>query len=135
MGAATARRASGDARRDISNLEPVRLVEFDLDAERKVVAAALFPHSNLRLDAQKPDVEAALEAVLGERTNRRQRPPRALEHAEYTFEIIGNFAASRALHRHRMPTQHRQLQGLDLGFEMPPGAVELGMEHDFTKAI
>ena len=131
----TARLASRDTRPQTSDLEPVRLLEFDPDAERKVVAAALFPHSNLRLDAQEADVAAALEALLGERTNRRQRPPRALEHAEYTFEIIGNFAAYRDLHRHRMLTQDRQLLGVDLGFEMPPGAVELGMERDFTGAI
>src|SRR5713226_7809684 len=88
---ATASLASRDNRPLVAPLEPVRLVEFDLDAERKVVAAALFPHSNLRLDAQKVDVEAALEALLGGRANRRQRPPRALEHAGYTFEIVGNF--------------------------------------------
>jgi thymidylate synthase ThyX len=34
-----------------------------------------------------------------------------------------------------MLTQDRQLLGVDLGFEMPPGAVELGMERDFTQAI
>ena len=132
---ATASLATRDIRPPISSLEPVRLVEFDPDAERKVVAAALFPHSNLRLDAQKADIEATLEALLGERANRRQRPPRALEHAEYTFELIGNFAAYRDLHRHRMLTQDRQLLGVELGFEMPPAAVELGMERDFTQAI
>ncbi len=120
---------------DWDSAEAVRLVDFDVDAERKVVAAALFPHSNLRLEVQKADPEAVLEALLGDRANRRQRPPRALEHAEYTFEIIGNFAAYRDLHRHRMLTQDRQLLGIGLGFEMPPAAVELGMEGDFTRAI
>ena len=63
----------------------VRLVEFDPDAQRKVVAAALFPHSNLPLEEQLGDVEAVLDAMLGDRSNRRQRAPRALEHATYTF--------------------------------------------------
>ncbi len=132
---ATASLASPTTPSDWDSSEAVRLVDFDPDAERKVVAAALFPHSNLLFEEQKADPDAVLEALLGERANRRQRPPRALEHAEYTFEIIGNFAAYRDLHRHRMLTQDRQLLGVGLGFEMPPGAVELGMESDFTQAI
>ena len=133
---ATASLASRDnTPSDWDTSETVRLVEFDLDAERKVVAAALFPHSNLRFDKQEADPQAVLDALLGDRANRRQRPPRALENAEYTFEILGNFAAYRDLHRHRMLTQDRQILGTDFGFDMPPGAVELGMERDFTRAI
>src|SRR5437773_8552615 len=82
-------------------MEPsVRLVEFDPEAERKVVAAALFPHSNLPLEEPTGDVDAVLDALLDGRDNRRQRAPRALEHANYTFEIVANFAAYRDLHRH-----------------------------------
>ena len=113
----------------------VRLIEYDPDAEEKVVAAALFPHSNLSIDEQAPDTAAVLEALLGERANRRQRPPRALEHAVYTFEITANFAAYRDLHRHRMLTQDRQLLGMALGYDSPPGLTELGMEDDFDRAI
>jgi thymidylate synthase ThyX len=112
----------------------VRLVEYDRDAERKVVAAALFPHSNLPLDDQTADPEAVLEALLGDRANRRQRPPRALEHAEYTFEITANFAAYRDLHRHRMLTQERQLLGTELGFLVPQGIAELGIEDAYRRA-
>jgi thymidylate synthase ThyX len=112
----------------------VRLVEYDRDAERKVVAAALFPHSNLPLDDQTADPEPVLEALLGDRANRRQRPPRALEHAEYTFEITANFAAYRDLHRHRMLTQERQLLGTELGFLVPQGIAELGIEDAYRRA-
>src|SRR6202165_2068546 len=86
----------------------VRLVEHDPDAEKKVVAAALFPHSELSLEQQEGEAGQVLEALLGDRANRRQRAPRALEHAEYTFEIVANFGAYRDLHRHRMLTQDRQ---------------------------
>src|SRR5689334_15534978 len=64
----------------------VRLLEFDPDAERKVVAAALFPYSDAPLEDQVGDAGAVLETLLGDRSNRRQRAPRALEHAQYTFE-------------------------------------------------
>src|SRR5437762_2753181 len=71
----------------------VRLVEFDPDAERKVVAAALFPHSDQPLEEGAGDPAAVLDALLADRANRRQRAPRAIEHATYTFEIVANFAA------------------------------------------
>jgi thymidylate synthase ThyX len=117
-------------------LEPsVRLIEHDPEAEKKVVAAALFPHSNLPLDDHAVDHQAVLDALLGDRTNRRQRVPRALEHAEYTFEITANFAAYRDLHRHRMLTQDRQLLDTELGFQLPQGLVELGMQDDFRRAV
>ena len=113
----------------------VRLVDFDRDAERKVVAAALFPHSDLRLDEQAGDPQTVLDALLADRSNRRQRPPRALEHAEYTFEIVANFAAYRDLHRHRMLTQDRQPLDTTLGYDSPPYLAELGMHDAFDRVV
>ncbi|TMD01890.1 MAG: thymidylate synthase [Chloroflexi bacterium] len=113
----------------------VRLLEYDPEAERKVVAAALFPHSDARLEELQGDQGEVLEALLADRSNRRQRPARALEHAQYVFEIVANFAAYRDLHRHRMLTQDRQLLGTWLGFDTPPGLAELGMEGRFAAAI
>ena len=83
----------------------------------------------------RADPGQAFEALLADRSNRRQRPARALEHAQYAFEIVANFAAYRDLHRHRMLTQERQLLGTSLGFDTPPGLAELGMEGRFTAAI
>jgi thymidylate synthase ThyX len=113
----------------------VRLLEHDPDAERKVVAAALFPHSTLGLDEQEADPDVLLEAMLGDRANRRQRAPRALEHANYTFEIVANFGAYRDLHRHRMLTQDRQLLGTALGYDVPSGLAELGLAEAFGSAV
>jgi thymidylate synthase ThyX len=113
----------------------VRLVEHDPDAEKKVVAAALFPHSNASLEEQRGDPAKVLEALLGDRANRRHRAPRALEHAEYTFEIVANFGAYRDLHRHRMLTQDRQLLGTGLGYDVPPGLADLGLAGQFTGAV
>src|SRR5207247_10729197 len=107
----------------------VRLVEYDPDAERKVVAAALFPHSDRPLDELQADPGRVLEALLANRANRRHRAPRALEHAQYEFEIVANFAAYRYLHRHRMLTQDRQLLGTGLGYDVPPGLGELAIDY------
>jgi len=113
----------------------VRLIEHDADAERKVVAAALFPYSDARWEELEHDPGQVLDALLSNRANRRQRPPRALEHAQYTFEIVANFAAYRDLHRHRMLTQDRQLLGTALGFDVPGGLAELGMKERFMAAV
>src|SRR5258708_39779450 len=77
----------------------VKLVEFDPDAERTVVAAALFPHSDLSLDEQTADPEQVLEALLGDRATRRQRAPRALGRAAHTFESVPNLGRRAALPR------------------------------------
>src|SRR5260370_23954003 len=113
----------------------VKLVEFAPDAERKVVAAALFPHSDLSLDEQTAGPEQVLEALLGDRANRRQRAPRALEHAQYTFEIVANFGAYRDLHRHRMLTQDRQVLGTSLRYALPPDLTDLGMAARLRTAV
>ena len=113
----------------------VRLVEHDPDAERKVVAAALFPYSDDPIDGPAGDPASVLEALLADRANRRHRAPRALEHAQYEFEIVANFAAYRDLHRHRMLTQDRQLLGTSLGYDSPPGLTDLGLEDRFRKTV
>lgn len=125
------------ARRTGTPAQPgVRLISHDPDAERKVVQAALYPYGDAPLEAPTvADTDAILEALLGDRANRRQRAPRALERAQYEFEIVANFAAYRDLHRHRMLTQDRQLLGTSLGYDTPPGLVELGMDGVFRRAV
>ena len=113
----------------------VKLVGHDPAAERKVVQAALFPYSDGPLEAQPADPDAVLEAMFAGRANRRQRVPRALEHAQYKFEIVANFAAYRDLHRHRMLTQDRQLLGTSLGFDVPAALADLRMEAPIRAAI
>ncbi len=116
----------------------VRLVEHDAEAERRVVAAALFPHTDLpltELGDRAVDVDAVLRALLDGRANRRQRAPRALEHAHYTFEITANFGAYRDLQRHRMLSQERQVLGTALGYDVPPDLAVYGLEERFRAAV
>jgi thymidylate synthase ThyX len=134
-----------DVRRSLMKLAPaggggearpsVRLLDFDPDAETKVLRAALFPYSSLPLEQQAADPDAVLDALMADRSNRRQRAGRPLEHAEYTFEIVANFAAYRDLHRHRMLTQDRQRLGTGLGYDLPEGLVELGAAGRFERAV
>ena len=69
------------------------------------------------------------------RKNRRQRPPRAFEMTQYTFDISGNFGMFRDLHRHRVLTLERQLLTADHGFSVPKEITDLGIEKDFRDCM
>jgi thymidylate synthase ThyX len=117
---------------------PVRLVDHEPDAERKVLAAALFPHSDRPLEqlgGAEVDLDRVLAALMAGRANRRHRAPRALEHVSYTFELVANFGAYRDLQRHRMLTQDRQLLGVDLGYDLPPDLGRYGLDARFRAAV
>lgn len=113
----------------------VRLVEADADAERRVAAALVFAATDRPLANADPDLSQLLPAVSEARENRRDRLPRAFEHAAYTFEITANFGAYRDLQRHRMLTQERQLLGSWLGYDVPPDLDSYGLADPFRQAL
>lgn len=121
----------------------VRLICSDPDAVVKVAAAILFANSNKSLTdlwaycKQLPDEELAriLDAASSARETRRQKSPRALEHANFTFEMVTDFGAYRDLHRHRMLTQERQLLNCDYGYFIPPEIIGTPLEADYNTAM
>ncbi len=121
----------------------VRLLSWDPESVAKVAAAFLFEHSDKGLyELQKhceklpaEEIARILDAGCSARENRRHKSPRALEHAELTFEIIADFGAYRDLHRHRILTQERQLLTCDYGFYTPPELQELGRHGDYAEAM
>ncbi len=121
----------------------VRLVDYDLQAVVKVVSALLYPELGADLATVRESVanlesrrraEIVAMAMAG-RGNRRHKPPRAFEAIYYTFEIVANFGAYRDLQRHRMLTQHRQLLGSDLGYDMPNALADAGLSDPFEGAM
>lgn len=121
----------------------VRLISSDPDAVLKVAAALLYANSDKSLDdlyrhcKQLPEEELAriLDAGCGARENRRQKSPRALEHANFTFEILADFGVYRDLHRHRMLTQERQLLSCNYGFYVPREIVGTTLEDEYIEAM
>ncbi len=88
----------------------VELVDFDIDGEEKISAAILFERSGISA-ASARHIAAAMtpgevgelwHTYLGNRTNRRHRPSRALERTSYHFELICDYGAFRDLQRHRL---------------------------------
>ncbi len=121
----------------------VSLVEYDARAEEKILAAILFPHLHADLQEVKRAVEKMpqeerkriLLAYVGERKNRRQKPGRAFESADYTFCVTGNFGMYRDLHRHRILTQERQLLTTRHGFDMPQELSDAGFGSQVKEAV
>ncbi len=121
----------------------VRLADFDPDGEAKVVAAMLYPYSHLGEDAIVARVasmsgEERMDVVrryVGDRTNRRHRPGRALERTDYRFEIVSDYGAFRDLQRHRLLSVEWQGLTAAHGYSMPSSVADAGMGDMFSSAM
>ena len=121
----------------------VTLLDWDPEAEDKVVAAMLYPFSNLPEDqilarvqrlsaAEKVDV---VRAYAGERVNRRHKPGRALERIDYRFDVLSDYGAFRDLQRHRMLTIEWQNLSPKHGHTLPEAVADAGLVDDFEASI
>ena len=122
---------------------PVTLVDYDEQAEERIVAAVLYPHashplSQLReLAARLSDErrQEVLDAYMESRRHRREKPGRALEQVYYTFDIVGNLGAYRDLQRHRLLTQERQDFTTVHGYDTPPEIAEAGFDGEYRRCM
>jgi len=99
------------------------------EEDNLVVSHMLYPYLRLPLRQIRAKVRAispaekkmVIDAYVGERANRRDRPGRALEAGyPYTFDFLTDFGTYKDLMRHRMTTQMRQKFTPKHGFAMPP---------------
>jgi thymidylate synthase ThyX len=123
--------------------EEVTLTEFDPDGEIKVLAAALYPASDLpdaqllQLARRIPADRRAeiLKAYAGDRTNRRHKPGRAFERTRYRFDILADYGAFRDLQRHRLLTVDWQPLGPSHGYVEPAAIEEAGALDDWRRVM
>lgn len=121
----------------------VELVDFDPDGEVKVVAAMLYPYTDMsestvmrRVHTMSVDDRlAVMRAYVGERHNRRQRPGRALERTDYRFDVLSDYGAFRDLQRHRLATVEWQNLGPRHGYLRPASLEEAGFAARFDEAM
>ena len=118
---------------------PVTLIDYDSDAEKKVIAAVLYANARHPLE-QLRQIAAAMSAderqkILAEhfakRRHRRDKLTRAFENVYYTFDILGNLGLYRDLQRHRILTQERQDFTTVHGYDTPPEIEEAGFKDEF----
>jgi thymidylate synthase ThyX len=121
----------------------VTLTDFDPDGEIKVVAAALYPASDLPDDQllaiarRMTPMERAtvLGAAVGERSNRRHRPGRAFERTAYRFDVLTDYGAFRDLQRHRLLTIDWQGLTPKHGYNEPAAVAEAGVLEDWRQVV
>jgi len=121
----------------------VELLDWDPDAENKLLTAICYPHSNLpesQLYAKvaglgAEDRMALITAYVGDRENRRHRPGRAFERVDYRFDVVSDYGAFRDLQRHRMLTIEWQALTPNHGYVRPDLVDAAGMTSVFDDAM
>ena len=128
---------------EVDDVAEVALVDFDPDAEAKVLAAMLYPYVDVaehqvvdRVARMTTDERLALvQAYVGDRENRRHKPGRALERSVYRFDVCSDYGAFRDLQRHRMMTIEWQQLTPRHGYVLPEAVVEAGVVDRFEDAM
>ncbi|MFH1664134.1 MAG: FAD-dependent thymidylate synthase [archaeon] len=123
--------------------EEVVLIDFDENAENKIVSAILYSNSHLSLKEIKEKTELLspeqkrklINSYSNLRRNRRHKPGRAFENTFYTFDVLGNYGIFRDLHRHRILTQERQLLSTHHGFVSPIEFDAVGLTQEYTSLM
>jgi hypothetical protein len=121
----------------------VALVDYDDDAEEKVLSAILYPHSRIPLTELRAEVKSwnserrarLLSEYLDRRKHRRDKPGRAFEQVYYTFDLLGNLGMYRDLHRHRILSQDRQDFDVVHGYDTPNELAEIGFKENFDRCM
>jgi thymidylate synthase ThyX len=121
----------------------VTLVDFDPDAETKIAAAVLYRYASLPDDqildhvrGLAADDRAALFAAgVGNRTNRRHKPGRGFERADYRFDILCDYGIFRDLQRHRLLSLDWQRLTTHHGFVTPESIADVGASELWAEAM
>ena len=127
----------------VATAEAVMLIDYDAQAEEKIIAAILYAHGRQPLQ-QLRQVAAAISSeqrrqILSEtfakRRHRRDKLSRASENVYYSFDILGNLGLYRDLQRHRILTQERQDFTTVHGYDTPPEIEAGGFKSEFDHCM
>jgi flavin-dependent thymidylate synthase len=126
----------------VSSGELVQLLDFDENADEKIMGALLHTYTGLDLaqcqncwkHAEPEQGNRLLRAVFGS-LQLWDSLPRAFELADFHFELVISAACFAQLKRHRMATLLPQRYNLALGYTTPPTVQEAGLEEQFQKVM
>jgi thymidylate synthase ThyX len=136
-------RANFDAHLPHISEPQVRLVDYDTDAEEKIIAAILYQYTDLEyVDAYgeathlSREEKTTLLKQLGDfRENRHHKPLRSVEEPIFAFEIIADWGVYKDLMRHRILTRHKKLFTSEMGYYIPYEVEMTGFTEVFKKAM
>jgi thymidylate synthase ThyX len=118
------------------------LISYDKDAEKKVLAAALYRFGEMGyvdalayVKSLKKVELAKLADTLLQRLGKFDVPLRELEYATYTFDLIMDQGAYAEFKRHRMMTQTPQRLTTRLGYTTPRLVTESGFGSQYETAM
>lgn len=88
----------------------VDLIDYSPRNESTLIVWLMYPHVGVGLRDLASDnqwiadevVDRFIKAAIGDRMNRRHKPPRAFERAHFWWEVLDEYASYRDLQRHRM---------------------------------
>ena len=123
----------------------IKLIDYESEsnAQDKIISAIIYesqtiPYGEILSKITKLSRSVKSKIILDFaklRQNRRQRPSRAFEMTNYTFDVIGNFGMFRDLHRHRVLTLERQLLTTDHGYSTPKEIADLGIQSEYDSCM
>lgn len=127
----------------IEQAPSVQLVDFDPEAEDKLLAAICYSHTHLP-EAQilqrvkslgATERLALMKSYIGDRENRRHKPGRAFERVDYRFDVLSDYGAFRDLQRHRILTIEWQSLTPNHGYVRPELVEEAGVADVFDDTM
>ena len=119
-----------------------KLVYYDQDGERRVLAAALYRFGEMTyaealsyVASLGEEAQATLAESLLSRLGKYDVPLRELEYCSYTFDLVMDQGAYAEFKRHRMMSQTPQRLTTRLGFATPLLITEAGFESEYEAAM
>lgn len=120
----------------------VEIVDFDQNAENKLIAALVYKYSQMPfqqiLEKVKTLTSEEKEKIINDSLADRasfDSTVREFEHIYYTFDILMDYGAFRDIQRHRMCTQTNQAVTVIHGYDTPEEIIEAGMEDKYKEVM
>ncbi|MFA5049998.1 MAG: FAD-dependent thymidylate synthase [Candidatus Micrarchaeia archaeon] len=120
----------------------VRLVDYEMNAEDKVLTSILYRYSKLDYPNAKEKIEKMnnfekeklIDLAIGG-AGKFDSPVRELEHIYYTFDLVMDFGAYYEFKRHRMCTISSQKTGAEHGYYIPEEFKKAGLLELYENAM
>ena len=136
------KRISVDSVTSVVKEDWCRLIDYDKDGEKKILAAALYRFNEMsfadalaHVESLSEQEKASLADTLLKHLSRYDVPLREMEYSTYTFDLVMDQGAYAEFKRHRMMTQTPQRLSTRLGYAIPLLVTEAGFGSKYEAAM